>query len=89
MIASSISLWNALRRALLTSLPDPEGAVRQRLLVELSRFAERLRPSKSAGRASCACKPLLTRANAAALRISAGGQPRMTVLHSQREGVDT
>ncbi|GAA2154452.1 DUF445 domain-containing protein [Nocardioides koreensis] len=42
VIASSISLWNALRRALLTSLTDPEGAVRKRLLTELSRFAERL-----------------------------------------------
>jgi uncharacterized membrane-anchored protein YjiN (DUF445 family) len=42
VIASSISLWNALRRALLTSLIDPEGAVRQRLLTELCRFAERL-----------------------------------------------
>ena len=42
VIASSISLWNALRRALLTSLNDPEGAVRQRLLTELCRFAERL-----------------------------------------------
>ncbi len=42
VIASSISLWNALRRALLTSLTDPEGAVRQRLLAELSSFAERL-----------------------------------------------
>jgi len=42
VIATSISLWNAMRRALLSSLTDPEGAVRQRLLVELSRFAERL-----------------------------------------------
>jgi uncharacterized membrane-anchored protein YjiN (DUF445 family) len=42
VLASSISLWNALRRVLLGSLSDPEGAVRQRLLVEISRFAERL-----------------------------------------------
>ena len=42
VIASSVSLWNALRRSLLASLVDPEGAVRLRLLDEVSRFAERL-----------------------------------------------
>ena len=43
VVATGISLWAALRDALLGSLRDPEGAVRQRLLVELSAFAERLR----------------------------------------------
>ncbi|GCD88270.1 DUF445 domain-containing protein [Nocardioides sp. LS1] len=42
VIASAISLWNALRRALQGSLTDPEGAVRRRLLTEVCRFAERL-----------------------------------------------
>ena len=42
MIASSVSLWNALRRTLQASLTDPDGAVRQRLLTEVSRFADRL-----------------------------------------------
>ena len=42
VLESSISLWNALRRVLLTSLGDPEGALRQRLLLELTRFADRL-----------------------------------------------
>ena len=42
VIASSISLWNALRRTLQGSLTDPEGAVRRRLLTEVCRFAERL-----------------------------------------------
>ncbi|WP_296604311.1 DUF445 domain-containing protein [Nocardioides sp.] len=42
VLASSVSLWNALRRTLQTSLTDPDGAVRQRLLQEVSRFAERL-----------------------------------------------
>ena len=42
VIDSSISLWNALRRTLLVSLQDPEGAVRQRLLTEVCRFAERV-----------------------------------------------
>ncbi|MCW2793173.1 MAG: hypothetical protein JWO76_2271 [Nocardioides sp.] len=42
VVASSISLWNALRRALQSSLKDPEGAVRERLLTEVCRFAERL-----------------------------------------------
>ena len=37
-----ISLWDALRRALTTSLKDPEGAVRERMLTEVCRFAERL-----------------------------------------------
>jgi uncharacterized membrane-anchored protein YjiN (DUF445 family) len=42
VLASSISLWDALRRALTGSLKDPEGAVRRRMLHELSAFAERL-----------------------------------------------
>ena len=42
VLASSISLWNALRRVLLGSLADPDGAVRQRLLAEVSGFAKRL-----------------------------------------------
>ncbi|MCW2766580.1 MAG: hypothetical protein JWO11_2539 [Nocardioides sp.] len=42
VIASSISLWNALRRALTGSLEDPGGAVRKRLLAEVCAFAERL-----------------------------------------------
>jgi uncharacterized membrane-anchored protein YjiN (DUF445 family) len=37
-----ISLWDALRRALTASLEDPEGAVRERMLTEVCRFAERL-----------------------------------------------
>ncbi len=35
VLATGVSLWNALRRALLASLDDPDGAVRQRLLAEL------------------------------------------------------
>jgi len=42
VIRSAVSLWNALRRALTTSLQDPSGAVRHRMLVEISAFAERL-----------------------------------------------
>jgi uncharacterized membrane-anchored protein YjiN (DUF445 family) len=42
VIDSSISLWNALRRALTASLGDPQGAVRLRLLGEVEAFAERL-----------------------------------------------
>lgn len=42
VLASSISLWNALRRSLLDSLQDPDGAVRARLLAELSSFSSRL-----------------------------------------------
>lgn len=42
VLATGISLWNALRRALLTSLMDPVGAVRSRLVLELSRFSARL-----------------------------------------------
>jgi uncharacterized membrane-anchored protein YjiN (DUF445 family) len=40
--ASAVDLWNALRRALQASLADPEGAVRARMLAELSAFARRL-----------------------------------------------
>ena len=42
VLTSSVDLWNALRRALQASLNDPSGAVRSRLLTELSAFAERL-----------------------------------------------
>lgn len=42
VLATAVSLWDALRRALLTSLDDPQGAVRLRLLEEISRFASRL-----------------------------------------------
>ncbi len=42
VLATGISLWNALRRALLASLLDPGGAVRTRLLLEISRFSEQL-----------------------------------------------
>ena len=42
VVASSVDLWNALRRALQASLVDPDGAVRERMLQELSRFAQRL-----------------------------------------------
>jgi uncharacterized membrane-anchored protein YjiN (DUF445 family) len=43
VVTTAISLWKAMRSALLSSIQDPEGAVRQRLLVELSSFAEQLR----------------------------------------------
>ena len=43
VVESSIMLWNALRRALQSSLVDPEGAVRQRLHTELMAFGARLR----------------------------------------------
>ncbi|UDY25342.1 DUF445 domain-containing protein [Nocardioides sp. Kera G14] len=42
VLASSISVWNALRRALTTSLKDPSGAVRERLLHELTNFSAAL-----------------------------------------------
>ena len=42
VLASAVSLWNALRRVLLASLADHDGAVRRRLLAEVSAFAERL-----------------------------------------------
>ena len=42
VVATSISLWNALRRSLQASLADPEGAVRVRMLVEIQHFSERL-----------------------------------------------
>ncbi|GEB12923.1 DUF445 domain-containing protein [Pimelobacter simplex] len=43
VIASAISLWQALRKALLGSLADPAGAVRRRLLVEIEGASARLR----------------------------------------------
>jgi len=42
VLASSISLWDALRRALTASLEDPQGAVRGWGLRELSALAHRL-----------------------------------------------
>ncbi len=43
VIATAISLWKALRKALLGSLDDPEGGVRRRLLVEIEAASARLR----------------------------------------------
>jgi uncharacterized membrane-anchored protein YjiN (DUF445 family) len=43
VVATAISLWKAMRSALLGSIQDREGAVRKRLLVELNHFADRLR----------------------------------------------
>ncbi len=43
VVTTAISLWKAMRAALLSSIQDREGAVRQRLLVELSDFSHRLR----------------------------------------------
>jgi len=40
--ATGISLWNALRKALVGGLRDPDGALRTRLQSELVGFAERL-----------------------------------------------
>ncbi|MDO9456884.1 DUF445 domain-containing protein [Nocardioides sp.] len=42
VVTSGISLWQALQRALTTSLADPDGAVRRRLLVEVRALAARL-----------------------------------------------
>jgi uncharacterized membrane-anchored protein YjiN (DUF445 family) len=42
VLTSAVSLWNALRRVLTASLQDPDGALRQRLLVETLAFARRL-----------------------------------------------
>ncbi|MFB9312489.1 DUF445 domain-containing protein [Nocardioides plantarum] len=42
VVTTGISLWQALQRALSTSLADPEGAVRRRLLAEVTAFSARL-----------------------------------------------
>ncbi|HSE71927.1 MAG TPA: DUF445 domain-containing protein [Nocardioidaceae bacterium] len=42
VVVTATSLWNAFRRALLASLEDPEGPVRQRAQQELTRFGSRL-----------------------------------------------
>ena len=42
VIRSAVSLWDALRRALTSSLQDPQGAVRERMATEISAFADRL-----------------------------------------------
>ncbi len=43
VIATAVSLWQALRKALLASLDDPTGAVRRRLLLEIDAASHRLR----------------------------------------------
>ncbi|MBS2938820.1 DUF445 domain-containing protein [Nocardioides sp. J2M5] len=43
VVATAISLWKAMRAALLASVRDRDGAVRQRLLAELTAFSARLR----------------------------------------------
>jgi uncharacterized membrane-anchored protein YjiN (DUF445 family) len=40
VVTTAISLWKAMRSALLSSMRDREGAVRKRLLVELKAFAD-------------------------------------------------
>jgi uncharacterized membrane-anchored protein YjiN (DUF445 family) len=47
VVTTAISLWKAMRSALLTSVRDRDGAVRQRLLDELNAFAGRLRSDAS------------------------------------------
>ncbi|WP_457207439.1 DUF445 domain-containing protein [Nocardioides sp. P5_C9_2] len=47
VVTTAISLWKAMRSALLTSVHDRDGAVRQRLLEELNSFAGRLRSDDS------------------------------------------
>ncbi len=42
IVTTATSLWKAMRSALLTSVRDRDGALRQRLLVELEAFARRL-----------------------------------------------
>ena len=42
MVASGVSLWNALRRSLQASLADADGPLRTRLVAEATAFAERL-----------------------------------------------
>jgi len=42
VVASAVSLWNALRRSLQASLADPDGPLRARLVAEATAFAERL-----------------------------------------------
>ncbi|MBM9461749.1 DUF445 domain-containing protein [Nocardioides sp. zg-536] len=43
VLNTAVSLWKALRKALLGSLKDPEGAVRLRLLAEIEHGSARLR----------------------------------------------
>lgn len=47
VVTTAISLWKAMRSALLTSVRDRDGAVRHRLLDELNAFADRLRSDAS------------------------------------------
>ena len=42
LLVTATSLWNAFRRALLASLDDPDGPVRNRALAELTAFADRM-----------------------------------------------
>ena len=42
VVASGVSLWNALRRSLQASLADADGPLRTRLVAETTAFAERL-----------------------------------------------
>ena len=47
VVTTAISLWKAMRSALLVSLRDRDGAVRQRLLAEVGAFSERLRSDEA------------------------------------------
>ena len=43
VIATAITVWNSLRKALLASLDDVDGAVRRRLMIEVEALSARLR----------------------------------------------
>jgi uncharacterized membrane-anchored protein YjiN (DUF445 family) len=47
LVVTGMSLWNAFRRALLASLADEEGLLRQRGVMELSKFGARLGTDKA------------------------------------------
>lgn len=49
VVATAISLWEAMRAGLLGSIQDRQGAVRRRLLEELNHFAVRLREDVELG----------------------------------------
>lgn len=42
VLDTSVAIWNSLRKAFVTSLRDPDGAVRTRVLQEISAYAARL-----------------------------------------------
>ena len=74
LLVTATSLWNAFRRALLASLDDPDGPVRNRALAELTAFADRMQHDEASAAAASTATPPTSRCSWS--RATATSSPR-------------